>query len=185
MWEDDKEKDDIRSFHDAPLIASLSFHDTDVMSAGSVVVNAFPLPFFPLIGIAMDSDGRMASFRSVALRDIRNALPITLPRECDKEVGGVLKLLPVPTPVEVEDEEDEDVEGEFKLTLWGFEIEEILVGLTLGVDLLVARGSRRGFDEDRPLGTFGALVLILGAEPFKDKRAMFWPITLPLGLLPS
>lgn len=92
-------------------------------------------------------------------------------------------MLPVPTPVEVEDEDEEDVEGEFKLTLWGFAIGVILVGLTLGVDLLVVRGSRREFDEDSPLGTFGALVLILGAEPFKDKRAMFWLIKLPFGLV--
>lgn len=48
-----------------------------------------------------------------------NALPIILPRECDKEVGGVLKLLPDPAPVDAEDEDEEDVEGEFKLTLFG------------------------------------------------------------------
>ena len=59
----------------------------------------------------------------------------------------------------------------------------IFVGLTLGVDLLVVRGSRRGFDEDRPLGTFGALVLNFGTDPFMDKRAMFWPIKLPFGLV--
>lgn len=57
LYEDDNEKEDIRSFHDAPLIASLSFHDTDTISADSV---AFPLPFFPLIGIAIASDGRLS-----------------------------------------------------------------------------------------------------------------------------
>lgn len=189
LWEEDEEKADIRSFHDAPLIASLSFHESDVVSKGSIVVTAFPLPFFPLIGIAIDSVGLklfspnpISSFGCGTVHDSINELPSTFPRECDKDVGGVLKLLHVSVPLEVDadvdaiDDEDEDVpEGEFKLM---GAMGAIWVGLMLGVDLLIVRGSTPRLDEDKPLGTFGALVLILETvlPAIELLIGMFWLI---------
>jgi hypothetical protein len=72
-----------------------------------------------------------------------------------------LLLLPGPvdadSDVDAKDEEEDDAEGELG---WTFVFVALLIeGLTLGVDLLVARGFSGGFDEERPLGTLGALVL--------------------------
>jgi len=76
-------------------------------------------------------------------------------------------LLLVPAPVDVDsdvdanEDDDDDVDGELR---WVFVVVGCLTeGLTSVVDLLVVSGSIRGFDEERPLGTFGALVLNLTA----------------------